>query len=159
MDWLNDPLVWAIDDWHQPMYLFPRDCPRILMWRKGGTTVQDIEKYLGAATARIVAYIEHGWLQALQTQRLYRYELPAHQFTSLNDAGMWVASSAVKPIARDRIEDLPSRLVEHDVELRVVGVFTLLREAWSSSLHVSGIRLRNATQWATAAYRRWYGTV
>lgn len=24
MDWLNGPLVWAIDDWHQPMYLFPR---------------------------------------------------------------------------------------------------------------------------------------
>ena len=28
-DWLNGPLVWAIDEWHQPMYLFPRDCPRI----------------------------------------------------------------------------------------------------------------------------------
>jgi hypothetical protein len=25
-----EPLVWAIDDWHQPMYWTPRDCPRIL---------------------------------------------------------------------------------------------------------------------------------
>ena len=36
-EWLNGPLVWAIDDWHQPMYLFPRDCPRILLWRTPST--------------------------------------------------------------------------------------------------------------------------
>jgi len=150
MDWLNGPLVWAIDDWHQPMYLFPRDCPRILMWPKDGTTAQDIENYMGTPAARIVGYIERGWLGALQTQRLYRYELPAHQFTSLNDAGMWVARSPVKPLARDRIEDLPAQLAERNVELRVLDLLTPLRDAWRSSLHVSGIRLRNATQWAPA---------
>ncbi|HMG50328.1 MAG TPA: hypothetical protein VK597_07005, partial [Inquilinus sp.] len=31
-EWLNGPLVWAIDDAHQMLYLFPRDCPRILAW-------------------------------------------------------------------------------------------------------------------------------
>ena len=23
LEWLNGPLVWAIDEWHQPMYMFP----------------------------------------------------------------------------------------------------------------------------------------
>jgi hypothetical protein len=25
LKWLNGPLVWAIDEPHEPMYLFPRD--------------------------------------------------------------------------------------------------------------------------------------
>src|SRR5580698_7679583 len=40
-EWLNGPLVWAIDAWHAPMYFFPRDCPRILLWRKPSTTDTD----------------------------------------------------------------------------------------------------------------------
>lgn len=40
-EWLNGPLVWAIDDWHAPMYLFPRDCPRILIWPLPETTEED----------------------------------------------------------------------------------------------------------------------
>ena len=36
-EWLNGPLVWAIDEPHQPMYLFPRDCPRILLWPRPET--------------------------------------------------------------------------------------------------------------------------
>lgn len=31
MEWLNGPLVWAIEEPLDFMYLFPRDCPRILM--------------------------------------------------------------------------------------------------------------------------------
>jgi len=150
LEWLNGPLVWVIDDWHQPMYLFPRDCPRILMWPKDDTTEQDIERYMGASTARMIAYVERRWLRALETQTLYRYELPASQFTSLDDAGMWVASVAVKPLARHRVDDLPARLAGSGVELRVLDVLTSLRNAWRSSLHVSGIRLRNATSWEAA---------
>ena len=37
-EWLNGPLVWAIDEARQPMYFFPRDCPRILLWKRPGTT-------------------------------------------------------------------------------------------------------------------------
>src|SRR5262245_11011163 len=96
MEWLNGPLVWAIDDWHQPMYLFPRDCPRILMWPKDDTSDHDIAGFIGATSARIVAYVERRWLPALQAQKLYRYELPVSAFKSLDDAGMWVASAAVK---------------------------------------------------------------
>jgi len=44
LEWLNGPLVWAIDEWHQPIYMFPRKCPRILLWRKEKTTDRDVEK-------------------------------------------------------------------------------------------------------------------
>ena len=40
-EWLNGPLVWAIDDVHQPMYLFPLECPRILLWPTPETTTKD----------------------------------------------------------------------------------------------------------------------
>ena len=44
-EWLNSPLVWAIDDWHAPAYMFPRDCPRILWWPLPGTTAEDLERH------------------------------------------------------------------------------------------------------------------
>jgi hypothetical protein len=150
-EWLNGPLVWAIDEWHQPMYLFPRDCPRVLMWRTPETSESDALRYLGASRKRIVAYVERGWLDALGAQILHRYELPGRSFEPLNDAGMWVSRVGVDPIARTELSDLPARLGESDVELRVIETLTTLRDAWQSSLHVSGIRLRNASGWTIGA--------
>lgn len=37
-EWLNGPLVWAIQESLDFMYLFPRDCPRILTWAIDETT-------------------------------------------------------------------------------------------------------------------------
>jgi hypothetical protein len=48
--WLNGPLVWAIDAWHQPMYLFPRHCPRTLFWFVATTTDADRAQYFGGLT-------------------------------------------------------------------------------------------------------------
>src|SRR5579875_2634220 len=73
MDWLNGPLVWAIDDWHEPMYLFPRDCPRILVWPVETTTDQDRRTYRTASACRMMAFIEWGWLDRLTSAVLYRY--------------------------------------------------------------------------------------
>lgn len=28
-----EPLVWAIDEPHAPLYWFPRQCPRVTFWR------------------------------------------------------------------------------------------------------------------------------
>ena len=28
----DEAFVWAIDDWHAPMYYAPRDCPRACFW-------------------------------------------------------------------------------------------------------------------------------
>lgn len=29
---LGAPMVWAIDEWHSPLYWLPRDCPRAAFW-------------------------------------------------------------------------------------------------------------------------------
>ena len=75
-DWLNGPLVWAIDEWHSPMYFFPRDCPRILLWRLPGTTDADIDRWWrGDRSRRMLAHIEEAWLDRLRATPVYRYRL------------------------------------------------------------------------------------
>jgi len=142
-----EPLVWAIDDWHAPMYLFPRDCPRILLWPLPATTPEDRERWWGDRDARMVANIEWAWFERLRTTRLYRYTMPPAAFEDLNDAGMWVSRSMVEPEAVTTVADLPAALAEANVELRVMPSLLPLRGAWNTTLHASGIRLRNATGW------------
>jgi hypothetical protein len=95
-EWLNGPLVWAIDDWHSPLYLFPRDCPRILVWPKKSTTADDLKKWWDGRTCRMIAHIEWAWFERVTDARLYRYELPEKDFECLGDAGMWVSRSPVE---------------------------------------------------------------
>lgn len=146
LGWLNGALVWAVDEWHQPMYMFPRECPRILLWREENTTDRDAKKYFGTSKARMLAYVERGWEAVLAEEIVYRYELPCHTFTSLNDAGMWVSEQTIYPVEKCAYSELPKRLLESKVELRVIPYLKVLKDAWDSSLHVSGIRLRNAKQ-------------
>ena len=150
-EWLNGPLVWAIDAWHQPMYLFPRDCPRILLWPLASTSAEDLRVYWRDRSCRMVALIEQAWSERLSRALLYRYEFPENAFESLDDAGMWVARSAVKPVGVERIDDLAAALRECEVELRVLPSLTRSKDLWSTSLHVSGIRLRNAEGWSSKA--------
>lgn len=146
-DWLNGPLVWAIDEAHQAMYLFPRDCPRILLWPTPATTHADHAAWWGKSDAAMIAFIEDAWLESLRTVRLTRYELPAAGFQTLDDAGMWVSRETVVPIAAQTIADLPAALATAGVELRVMERLTPLRHVWETSLHASGIRLRHAQGW------------
>jgi hypothetical protein len=150
MDWLNGPLVWAIDDERQPMYLFPRDCPRILLWPKPDSTAADLARWFPAGTGRMIAHIEAAWLDRLSTGHIHRYEVPANAFESLADAGMWVAREAVTPLAMETLTHLPAELAAQGVELRVLDSLLPLKDVWSTSLHVSGIRLRNAQGWLAA---------
>lgn len=146
-DWLNGPLVWAIDEPHQPLYLFPRDCPRILVWPRADTTADDMDRWFADRACRMIAHIEAAWLERLRETTLYRYELPWAGFEDLGDAGMWVSRQAAAPIRMDAVKDLPGALHAAGVELRIMTSLTPLRDVWSTSLHASGIRLRNAQGW------------
>ena len=95
----------------------------------------------------MVAYTEKSWATNLNSASLFRYELPSSSFQTLDDAGMWISKDSVKPVAKTQIENLPEKLQLANVELRLVDTLTPLRGAWNSSLHVSGIRLRNAKNW------------
>lgn len=146
MEWLNGPLVWAIEERVDFMYLFPRDCPRILIWATEQTNNADKMKWLGEY--RAAAYVGRERLPDLATATLHRYDLPTDSFEDLHDAGMWVSRVAVKPLGRDTIFDLPSAFAPRGVDLRVVDSLLPLKPLWETTLHASGIRLRNARGWA-----------
>jgi hypothetical protein len=145
--WLNGPLVWAIDEARQPLYLFPRECPRILLYPTAATTPEDRALWWAGRTCRMIAHIEWAWFERFRNCRLYRYELPAAAFEDLGDAGMWVARAEVEPVGVEILDDLPAALAEQGVELRLMDSLVALKGVWGTSLHASGIRLRNAAGW------------
>ncbi len=147
-EWLNGPLVWAIDETHQPMYLLPRDCPRILVWPTAMTTAADREQWFAGTSCRMRAFIEAAWRDRLASATLHRYEFADAAFADLADAGMWVSRTPVAPIAHTEVRDLVGELRAQDVDLVVLDSLVPLRELWSTSLQTSGIRLRNAAGWA-----------
>jgi hypothetical protein len=149
-EWLNGPLVWAIDEAHEPMYLFPRDCPRILVWPVTSTSAPDRQQWFPDGTPRVIAHIELRWLERLRAETLVRYGLPPDTFEDLDDAGMWVSRQPVVPLACTVLTDLPAELKKRDVELRILDSLLPLREVWNTTLHASGIRLRNAQGWTDA---------
>jgi len=146
MEWLNGALVWAIEEQVDFMYLFPRNCPRIVISATERTNEADRTRWLGAY--RAVAYIERDRLRDVATTTLHRYHLPNDSFESLQDAGMWVSRIAVKPLRCDMLSDLPAALAARGVDLRVVDSLLPLKGLWETTLHASGIRLRNARGWA-----------
>ena len=145
-EWLNGPLVWAIEAARQGLYLFPRDCPRIVIWAREDTTDEDRATYLSGA--RAVAYVETCQVETLNSAHTYRYRLPRQTFIDLGDAGMWVSHDTVEPFELERLTGLPDHLVNAGVELRPVDSLVPLKGLWSTSLHVSGVRLRHAVGWS-----------
>lgn len=144
---IEAPVVWAIDEWHAPMYYFPRDCPRILLWSLPESTEADRERWFGASNARMLAHIEWGWLERMQSTVLYRYTFDGRSFVNLDDAGMHVSPEVVTPVSVEPVGDLLEALRQASVELRVLERLTPLRGVWDTTLHASGIRLRNAIGW------------
>jgi hypothetical protein len=148
-EWLNGPLVWAIDQEHQRLYLFPRDCPRIVLWPHPDSSAADRQRWMPGLRPgmRAMAYVEHAWSARLGAAHIHRYTLPADGFECLDDAGMHVSRSAVEPLRRERLDDLPAALEQGGTQLCFVDSLLPLRGAWASTLHASGIRLRNAAGW------------
>jgi len=149
MEWLNSPLVWSIDSAHQKLYLFPRECPRIVMWSTSATTHADVDRWLQGDKHRSIAYIEKSWKNTFQRAHLYRYEFDASQFIDLDDAGMWVSKEICQPLACKEICNLALRLKENKTDIKFLDSLTSLKSAWQYSIHASGIRLRNAKDWHT----------
>src|SRR5271168_1565265 len=82
-DWLNGPLVWAIDEAHDILHLFPRECPRIVIWPTPHTTPEDRSRWFGDDGRRAVAFIEQRWAARLRSAVVHRYELPGDGFEEL----------------------------------------------------------------------------
>jgi len=145
-----EPLVWAVDAEHAWTYLFPRECSRVLLWKAAGTTEADWRRWAGANSTGKVACIEHRWFERLLTAKLYRYSLSPESFEPMpDDPWMCVSRKPVIPLRVDTIDDAVAALAEAGVELRLVPSLQPFRGAWESTVHFSGIRLRNAVGWDT----------
>ena len=73
-------------------------------------------------------------------------------FENLDDAGMWISRAPATTIEVTRLDDLEYALQTQNVELRILESLIPLRDVWSSSLHASGIRLRNVEGWGSPGW-------
>lgn len=145
----EEALVWAIDDWHAPMYFLPRDCPRACFWPVERTSDADRERWFPGVPPRMVIAVEGTWLDRIRSTTLYRYELAPATF-ALNDAtaGHYVSREPVAPLHVEPMDDLLGAIVEAGVELRFIPRLGPLWQAVvGSSLAFSGTRLRNSCDW------------
>ncbi len=110
-----------------------------------------VELGMRKGEARMLAHIERGWLERLQSTQLFRYAFEAAGFEDLHDAGMHVSREPVVPALVEPVGDLVEALRAAGVELRLLKRLTPLREVWETTLHASGIRLRNAQDWPARA--------
>jgi hypothetical protein len=143
----DEAFVWAIDEWHVPMYYVPRDCPRTCFWAGERTSASDRERWLHGLEPRFVIAVEANWAERIRGTVLYRYEMPPASFTArLDDSGHYVSRETVAPLRVEPMGDLLGAILSAGVELRVVDRLGPLwrRIHRESTLHFSGTRLRNA---------------
>ncbi|HEY6835015.1 MAG TPA: hypothetical protein VI142_00955 [Gaiellaceae bacterium] len=141
----DEPLVWAIDTRHLPLYWFPRDCPRGTFWAGPNTNDADVVRFLGDRSRRVHA-VEPPWDERMRKATLHLYRLPEITFEPYEPAGgYWISRVSVEPIEVLTVDDPTSLHERAGIELRVVP---RLLDAWqeviASTLEFSGIRLANA---------------
>ncbi|MHB8648206.1 MAG: DUF6886 family protein [Thermomicrobiales bacterium] len=143
-----EPLVWAIDDWHAPVYFLPRDCPRVCFWPLPTTKPDDYDRWFATVPGRMVIVIESSWLERLRAARLYRYRMPEETFEDIHDHGVHVSREPVVPLSVTPVDDLLAALADAGVELRITpSLVPIGRAIIQTTLHFSLIRMRNAHGW------------
>ena len=140
----REPLVWAIDTRHLPLYWFPRDCPRGTFWAAAETAAADTERLLRGSLR--VHVIEEAWLDRMRAATVFAYRLPEERFEPHPEVGgYWISRAAVEPIEIERLDDLVGRHERAGIELRVLAnLWPLWNDVAASTLEFSGMRLRYA---------------
>jgi len=144
----REPLVWAVDEEHQPSYWFPRDCPRACCWDNGTALSEAGRALIGGSAARRMHAIEDAWLERMRRCALFVYRFDPETFV-LHDApgGFWVSRETVTPLSVEPAGDLIVRHAQAGIDLRVVDDFSAIADAIvASGLGFSIIRRRNARQ-------------
>jgi hypothetical protein len=142
-----EPVVWAVDTRHLPLFWFPRDCPRGTFWARPETTDADVERFLDGDRSRRVHAIEAAWLDRVRRARVFAYRLPEATFRPhATVGGYWVSTAAVEPLEMVELGDLLALHADAGIELRIVSViWPLWDRIVASTLEFSGLRLRNAS--------------
>ena len=140
---LDEPVVWAIDTRHLPLYWFPRDCPRATFWARSGTTDADVARFLGGDRGLRRHVVEPEWLELMRATHLVAYRLPEEAF-ELWDR-FWISRTAVDPLEVAYLGDLVERHEEAGILLDVdEDLLAFWRHVTASTLDYSGIRLTGA---------------
>ena len=142
----DEPLVWAVDTRHLPLYWFPRDCPRCRFWAGEGTTDADVDRSLGGDRRIRSHVIEDRSLDRVGAARLHLYRMPQATLTESPDtAGYWMSREPIEALERVTIDDLAGRHAAAGIPLRTVpNLWPLWDAVVASTLEFSGMRLRNA---------------
>jgi hypothetical protein len=142
----DEPLVWAIDTRHLPLYWFPRDCPRCTVWAEERTTGADVERFLDGDRTGRIHVVEDRWIERVAAAELHLYRMPEATFTEDPDtAGYWTSREAVDTADRVTTADLVGRHAAAGIPLRTQpNLWPLWDAVVGSTLEFSGIRLRNA---------------
>jgi len=119
-----------------------------MAWRIHQTTKQDQQRILGP-TAERVHVIEYGWLQRMQTAKLFGYRFHAADFEPYGDPAephAFVAHQPVHPLGPpEPVGDLLSLHEQAGIELRLtVSLLSWWDTVVGTSVGFSGIRLANA---------------
>jgi hypothetical protein len=140
----TEPLVWAVDTRHLPLYWFPRDCPRGTFWARPESDPEDVRRLLGDALR--VHVVEDAWLARIREARLFAYRFPNEAFEPHPEVGgYWIARETVTALPPVELGN-PIELHENAaIELRALrNLWPLWNDVAASTLEFSGIRLRNA---------------
>ncbi len=139
----DEPLVWAVDTRHVPLYWFPRACPRATFWAWSGTRDEDVERFLDGDRARRVHVVEPAWLERMHDARVVAYRLPEETFERHDR--FWISRAAVEPLELVELGDLRALHASAAIELHTdAALLSLWDTVVASTLDYSGIRLRNA---------------
>ena len=140
----DEPLVYAIDTRHLPLYWFPRDCPRAAFWANTATSDDDVERFLDRDRSRRVHVVETSWLDRMRTTPVFAYRLPEESFEPWDR--FWISRDTVEPLELVELGDLLALHADAVIELRIApALYPLWDTVVASTLDFSGIRLRNAT--------------
>ena len=140
----REPLVWAVDTRHLPLYWFPRDCPRGTFWADGSADPADTRRLLGGASR--VHIVEQRWVERMRTTEVFSYRLPKDSFEPHPGVGgYWISRAPVEPLELVALGDLVERHEQAEIELRPLPtLWPTWDEVVASTLEYSGMRLRNA---------------
>ncbi len=141
----HPPAVWAIDEFHAPLYWFPRDCPRVSVWAYDQAQQATLSELFDTEASRICA-AESAWLPLIGNARVYRYCFDAAGFRPSAEAdGQYISASAVIPARVEPVDDLLALHAEHEVELRFTPrLGRLVDRMLESALPFSFVRIRDA---------------
>lgn len=139
----DEPLVWAIDTRHVPLYWFPRECPRGTWWADETTTPEDADRLLAGAPR--VHAVQSDWLGSMRDAHVVAYRLPDETFVEDGEVGgYWISREPVEPVELVELGDLLALHAAAGIELRVVpDLRALWQRVIASTVQFSGMRLRN----------------